>query len=85
MLTCQIGGAAPWLIGFEGTLPLEEIEHLTFGNSIGRLQYSPSSGPYCTGKPDERIGAEPRFNVSDLPPGHRMFTLIDTVSFTRPL
>lgn len=78
----KVWGACPWLIGFEGTLPLEQIEHLTFGNAIGRLQYSPSSGPYCTGKPDERIGAEPLFNVSDLPQGHRLFTLIDTGTMT---
>ncbi|QSZ34967.1 hypothetical protein DSL72_007829 [Monilinia vaccinii-corymbosi] len=78
----KVWGASPWLIGFEGTLPIEEIEHLTFGNAIGRLQYTPSSGPYCTGKSDERIGAEPQLNAADLPLGHRLFTLIDTGTLT---
>ncbi|KAK6605525.1 hypothetical protein ACHAPF_007202 [Botrytis cinerea] len=78
----KVWGATPWLVGFEGTLPLDQIETLTFGNSIGRLQYTPSSGPYCTRKENERIGGEPQFNVSDLPLGHRFFTLIDTGTMT---
>lgn len=75
----KVWGAKPWLIGFEGTLPLEEIEHLTFGNSIGRFTYTPSSGPYCSRDPIERVGAIPNINPTNLPAGYRLFTLIDTV------
>lgn len=76
----KVWGATPWLIGFEGTLPLEEIEHMTFGNSIGRFTYTPSSGSYCSKMVHERIGADPSVNFGKLPRGHRLFTLIDTVS-----
>ncbi|PQE32756.1 3-hydroxyisobutyrate dehydrogenase protein [Rutstroemia sp. NJR-2017a WRK4] len=78
----KVWGAKPWLIGFEGTLPIADIEYLTFGNSIGRLSYTPSSGPYCTRRPKERIGAEPLVNISDVPPNHRIFTLVDTATLT---
>ena len=77
----KVWGAKPWLIGFEGTMPLERIEYMTFGNSIGRFTYTPSSGPYCSRRPDERIGADPSMNFGKLPKGYRLFTLIDTVSF----
>jgi hypothetical protein len=76
----KVWGAEPWLIGFEGTLPIDEIERLTFGNSIGRLTYTPSSGSYCSRRDDERIGADPSSNFGNLPRGQRLFTLIDTVS-----
>ncbi len=79
----KVWGATPWLIGFEGTLPLEEIEHMTFGNSIGRFTHTPSSGPYCSKMLHERIGADPSVNFGKLPRGHRLFTLIDTVSFLK--
>ncbi|KAH8587656.1 hypothetical protein B0O99DRAFT_601419 [Bisporella sp. PMI_857] len=78
----KVWGATPWLIGFEGTLPLEKIEYLTFGNSIGRFTYTPSSGPYCSKQVDERIGADPSGNFANLPPGQRLFTLIDTGTMT---
>ncbi|KAL2074862.1 hypothetical protein VTL71DRAFT_8641 [Oculimacula yallundae] len=78
----KVWGATPWLIGFEGTLPLEEIEKMTFGNSIGRFSYTPSSGPYCAKLSDERIGADPSGNFASLPQGHRLFTLIDTGTMT---
>jgi hypothetical protein len=76
----KVWGAKPWLIGFEGTLPLHEIERLTFGNSIGRLMYTPSSGAYCSRRDEERIGADPSSNFGNLLKGQRLFTLIDTVS-----
>ncbi|TAQ89735.1 hypothetical protein B7494_g1924 [Chlorociboria aeruginascens] len=39
----KVWGAKPWLIGFEGTLPIDEIEYLTFGNSIDeRIGADPS-------------------------------------------
>ncbi|KAI9049987.1 hypothetical protein LZ554_006132 [Drepanopeziza brunnea f. sp. 'monogermtubi'] len=78
----KVWGATPWLVGFEGTLPLEDIEHMTFGNTIGRFSYTPSSGPYCSKMLHERIGADPSVNFANLPPGHRLFTLIDTGTMT---
>ncbi|KAH6719650.1 hypothetical protein BKA61DRAFT_640269 [Leptodontidium sp. MPI-SDFR-AT-0119] len=78
----KVWGATPWLVGFEGTLPLEEIEHLTFGNAIGRFTYTPSSGPYCARLDQERIGADPSVNYPKLPKGQRLFTLIDTGTMT---
>jgi hypothetical protein len=76
----KVWGAKPWLIGFEGTLPIDEVERLTFGNSIGRFTYTPSSGPYCSRRLDERVGTDPSPNLGKLPQGYRLFTLIDTVS-----
>lgn len=75
----KVWGAKPWLVGFEGTLPLDKIEYLTFGNSIGRFTYTPSSGPYCARRVDERIGRDPKENFGNLRVGERLFTLIDTV------
>ena len=35
--------ASPHLIGFEGVMPIDELEHVVFGDCIGRLSYAPSS------------------------------------------
>ena len=74
----KVWGAAPILIGFEGTLSLAKIESLCFGNCSGRLNYTPSSGPLSSRMEDERIGAEPA--TTPIPHGQRLFTLIDIVS-----
>lgn len=78
----KVWDTTPWLVGFEGTLPLDEIEQTAFGNAIGRLQYAPSSSVFANRRPDERIGVEPGLAGIDLPPGHRLFTLVDTGSLT---
>lgn len=57
---------SPWLIGFEGVLPILEIERLIFGNAVGRL------------RPDAAPDAAP----PKLPDGHRSFTLVDTKTLT---
>ncbi|MCJ1254562.1 hypothetical protein MMC24_002377 [Lignoscripta atroalba] len=92
----KVSEAAPWLIGFEGVMPVQELEKIVFGNSKGRLTYEPSSTPFCERDPDERLGREPRWvsnssrrnpsAVDCRPPtlakGHRFFTLVDTGSLT---
>lgn len=83
------------LIAFEGVLPRSQLEALVFGNDRERLSYEPSSTPFCRSfrDPKERIGLEPDWiasgNPSDiadvekqLPPGQRLFTLVDTGSLS---
>lgn len=55
----KVWGATPWLIGFEGTMRIREIERLAFGNAVGRLTYAPSSSLWQCREPLERIGREP--------------------------
>lgn len=90
----KVWGATPRLFGFEGVLPLREVERHIFGNATGRLSYAPSSGALCVREPWERIGKGPAWleqsgdgkgegeSEDDLgptiPDGHRLFTLIDT-------
>jgi hypothetical protein len=85
----KVWGAVPWLIGIEGVLPIREVERMTFGNSIGRLKYAPSSSLLACKAEGERIGKEPswiadRMNPpqGSMLPGQRLFTLIDTGTMT---
>jgi hypothetical protein len=82
---------SPHLVGFEGTLPLHELEKILFGNYARRLDYDPSSTAYSQPQHDERLGREPKFvtNPDDFAPRpalatpeHRLFTLIDTGDLT---
>jgi hypothetical protein len=81
----QVLRSSPNLIAFEGVMPL------VFGNSQGRLTYSPSATPFSLPyrDPKERIGLEPEWIRSgslddikavedQLPRGHHLFTLVDT-------
>jgi hypothetical protein len=83
----KIWGAEPWLIGFEGVMPIREIERMMFGSNDGRICYAPSSSLWACGQDYERIGKEPDW-VPDgevtppIPPGQRLFTLIDTGTLT---
>ena len=85
----KITKSAPWLIGFEGVMPLQELEKTIFGNARGRLIYEPSSTPFSEREPYERLGREPAWVTEHndpqstnqpppLPHGHRFFTLVDT-------
>ncbi|KAI0134296.1 hypothetical protein BJ170DRAFT_679200 [Xylariales sp. AK1849] len=76
------------LVAFEGVMPIAKLERLVFGNNNSRLSYEASSTPYGEEyrNPDLRVGVEPDW-VSDqrpepekimLPPGHKLFTLVDT-------
>jgi hypothetical protein len=83
----KVWGAAPWLIGFEGTLPIKDIERMTFGTAIGRFSYAPSSSLWQNKERQERIGKGPAWIEKsapkpDLPRGQRFFTLIDTGTMT---
>jgi hypothetical protein len=83
----KVWGAAPWLIGFEGTLPIAKVEQMTFGDAIGRFSYAPSSSLWQGKDRNERIGNGPAWIEGSapkpqLPPGQRFFTLIDTGTMT---
>lgn len=83
----KIRDSAPWLIGFEGVMPIKELEKIVFGNYRGRLTYEPSSTPFCERHAQERLGREPSWvattsNFPPLPHGHRFFTLVDTGQLT---
>ena len=72
----------PHLIGIEGTMPIEQLERLAFGSATkpGRLEYTAVSDSLCTRDPHTRKGAAPIIDPATLPAGHRVFTLLDTVS-----
>lgn len=89
----KIRDSAPWLIGFEGVMPIKELERIVFGNCRGRLTYEPSSTPFCERHAQERLGREPSWAAASskservvisppLPRGHRFFTLVDTGQLT---
>jgi hypothetical protein len=83
----KVWGAAPWLIGFEGTLPIREIERMTFGHTIGRFSYAPSSSLWQCRDRKGRIGKGPAWIEEsapkpELPRGQRFFTLVDTGTMT---
>ena len=81
----------PHLIGFEGVLPIDELERIMFGNCNDRLSYEPSSTPFCRRDPYIRQGLEPDFVnnpaelariEAELPKNQRLFTLVDTGNLT---
>src|SRR6266536_3749242 len=84
----KVWNQSAWLVGFEGALSIEEIERKTFGNYNERLSYVPSSNAFSQRQNDERIGVNPKWIENtmlpppELPPRHRLFTLIDTGSMT---
>jgi hypothetical protein len=78
---------SPHIVGFEGTLPLQELEKIIFGNYAERLDYDPSSTAFSQRRITERRGREPNFvthpdEFVPLPalssPEHRLFTIVDT-------
>ena len=84
--------SAPHLVGFEGTMPINKLEKLVFGDYQGRLTYEPSSTPFGFDHrdPELRLGNEPpwiRDNRPDLAspsvlPDHHIFTLVDSGNLT---
>ena len=85
--------SSSYLIGFEGTMPIKDLETLVFGNDNGRLHYAPSSTPFCRDirNPLERRCDEPSWiknpeSIAHLealaPAGHHIFTLVDTGELT---
>jgi hypothetical protein len=75
----------PWLIGFEGTMPIEKLESIVFGNHAERLEYTASSGLLCSRDNLTRRGIAPVIEPEAIPAGHSIFTLIDTVSHLRSI
>ncbi|KAL9600008.1 MAG: hypothetical protein Q9219_003477 [cf. Caloplaca sp. 3 TL-2023] len=72
----EIMHVQPNLIGIEGTMPIEQLERLTFGIT-GKdpwLRYVDPSGRSL-------MGGHPAISTESLPAGHRIFTLLDTASF----
>ena len=61
---------------------------MTFGDVADRFSYAPSSSLLCHRDKEERVGLGPDFAERPgtapppLPPGHRLFTLIDTGTMT---
>lgn len=70
----------PWLVGFQGIIPIERLECLVFGNYAGRLNYTASSGLLCSRDTLTRKGVAPTLDMDAVPTGHQIFTLLDTVS-----
>ena len=77
----QIMEVQPHLIGIEGTMPIEQLERLAFGTGgHGWLEYSASNERLCSRDSQTRTGIPPTIDPQSLPTGHRVFTLLDTVS-----
>lgn len=94
----RVEKSTPNLVAFEGVMSLSETEKIIFGNDNGRLTWSPSATPFSAlpgarhGR--ERQGLEPdwirypetrRTNKEFqalMPPGHHLFTLVDTGDLT---
>lgn len=90
----RVERSTPNLVAFEGVLPLAETERIVFGNDDGRLTWAPSATPLCAlpgaRHARERQGHEPewirhpemrrtnRELQARIPPGHHLFTLVDT-------
>ena len=84
--------SAPHLIGLEGTMPIDALETMIFGDSQGRLTYEPSSTPFGFDHrdPELRLGREPAWVRDSRPedasppvlPDHHVFTLVDSGNLT---
>lgn len=74
----------PWLVGFQGMIPIERLESLVFGNYAGRLKYTASSGLLCSRDTLTRKGIAPTLDMDSIPTGHQIFSLLDTVSHLSP-
>lgn len=85
-------GVSCHLVGFEGTLPLREIEKTIYSNYHNRLSYAASTTPFSEKlrDPKLRTGVEPKdpgfwdeeFTRLRIPLTHRLFTIVDTGSLT---
>ena len=89
--------SSPNLVGFEGVMPIAQLEKIVFGNAEGRLTYAPSATPFSREHREnyERRGKEPDW-IKDpdsaldalkrkglLPSDrHHLFTLVDMGELT---
>lgn len=81
-------GSSSHIVGFEGTLPMKEIEKIMYGNYQNRLSYEASTTPFSANLRDLklRVGVEPRdpkfWNEErirlNIPHNHRLFTIVNT-------
>ncbi|ROW08342.1 hypothetical protein VMCG_03075 [Cytospora schulzeri] len=92
----KVERSSPYLVAFEGVMPIAALETIIFGNSNSRLTYAPSSTPFCAlpgaRHKRERQGIEPPWVKNPermredlrgcVPPGHHLFTLVDTGDLT---
>lgn len=76
----KITESAPWLVGFEGVMPIEKLEKTIFGNVRGRLYYESSSTPFCEREPYERMGREPAWVTQSKPSPNHPYPHPDTAS-----
>lgn len=89
--------STPNLVGFEGVLPIDQLEKIVFGNAEGRLTYAPSATPFSRDHREnyERRGKEPSWikdpdsalqdlRAKNLLPSdrHHLFTLVDMGELT---
>ncbi|KAK3955707.1 hypothetical protein QBC32DRAFT_310826 [Pseudoneurospora amorphoporcata] len=89
--------STPNLVGFEGVMPIAQLEKIIFGNVEGRLTYAPSATPFSREHREnyERRGREPDWidnpdsalnDLKDkklLPSDrHQLFTLVDMGELT---
>lgn len=94
LYTGKTWSAQPWLFGFEGYLPISEIETLVFGSDMKRLTWTPYSSQlsrHCE-IDKECIGVDPTEDpdIKDLVERSsyaklgepRIFTLVDTFTMT---
>ncbi|KAJ5893837.1 hypothetical protein N7495_005528 [Penicillium taxi] len=82
-------GTSCHLVGFEGTMSLRDIEISIYGNFNQRLDYAASSTIFSKNlrHPKTRRGLEPASWEEEakrvgIPPGHRLFTIVDTGDMT---
>lgn len=89
--------STPNLVGFEGVMPIAQLEKIVFGNAEGRLTYAPSATPFSREHREnyERRGKEPLWidnpdsalddlKAKKLLPSdrHQLFTLVDMGELT---
>ncbi|CAI7624937.1 unnamed protein product [Penicillium glandicola] len=92
LCTDKLLGTSSHLVGFEGTMPLHDLEKLMYGNFNDRLSYTTSSTVFSGGLRDHhlRLSKEPenpsywkeKFQELGHPKTHRLFTIVDTGDMT---
>jgi hypothetical protein len=88
----SVEGCSSHLVGFEGTMPLHDLEKIIYGNFNDRLSYTASSTVFSKELRDHnlRLSKDPHdqnhweneFKRLGLPSTHRIFTLVDTGNMT---
>jgi hypothetical protein len=74
----EVQEVQPWLIGFQGIMPIKQLESMVIDNHAGRLEYAASSGLLCSRDSSTRKGIAPVIDMITIPAGSHIFTLLDT-------